>query len=87
MPNSTFYKGCAPACTLAAGLYSLEGESVYGHLNEKSNTFATADFESGSVDVYAYTPSSLTYQQSFNNGLSGSTLYPIGITYNRRPKE
>ncbi|MGA8575799.1 MAG: hypothetical protein WB609_08995 [Candidatus Cybelea sp.] len=56
------YKGCAPACTLAAGLYSLEGESVYGHLNEKSNTFATADFESGSVDVYAYTPSSLTYQ-------------------------
>jgi len=80
------YKGCAPACTLAAGPYSLVGESVYGHLNEKSNMFVASDFLNGQVNVYAYTPSSLTYQYHFNNGLSGSTD-PEGVTYNRRPQE
>jgi hypothetical protein len=80
------YKGCAPACALAAGPYALVGEAVYGHLNEKSTMFVASDFLNGQVNVYAYTPSSLTYLYHFNNGLSGSTD-PTGATYNRRAKE
>ncbi len=80
------YKGCNPACSLAAGPYALHGEAVFGHLNEKSTKFAAGDFASGSVDVYAYAQTGLTYQNSFNNGLKASGIVE-GVTYNRRAKE
>lgn len=80
------YKGCNPACSLFGGPYSLQGEAVFGHLNRKSTEFATADFVSGSIDVYGYTGKSLTYQYSFNNGLS-SSLEIEGVTYNFRADE
>ncbi len=80
------YKGCKPACTLFAGPYSLQGESVFGHLNRESSHFAAADFQSGSVDVYRYGSKSLAYEYSFNNGL-GPSDGPDGVTYNRRAKQ
>ena len=80
------YKGCNPACSLFGGPYSMQGEAVFGHLNKKSTEFAAADFATGSIDVYGYTQKSLTYQYSFNNGLSAS-LEIEGVTYNFRAEE
>ncbi|HEX3671658.1 MAG TPA: hypothetical protein VHT92_08150 [Candidatus Cybelea sp.] len=81
--NLYVYNGCNPGCSLVGGPYSLQGEAVFGHLNKKSTEFATADFVTGSVDVYAYTPKKIAYLYSFNNGLS-SSLEPLGVTYNFR---
>ncbi len=40
-------------------------------MRNRLSSFA-ADFEFGQVDVYKYGPTSLTYEYSFNNGLSAS---------------
>ncbi len=77
------YKGCAPACTLFAGPFALHGEAFYGHLNKNSTRFATSDYQTASIDVYTYSPKSLEYLYSFNNGLDTSSLIN-GVTYNGR---
>lgn len=74
------YSGCNPACTLVGGPYSLQGASVFGHVNGQSMTFAAADHANNSIDVYYYSPSSLTYWYSFDNGLSAS-LSVVGVAY------
>jgi hypothetical protein len=79
------YHGCNPACTLVGGPFPLVGESVFGTVNRQSMTFAANDFTNGQVDVYYYTPTSLTYWYSFNNGMAAS-LTPEGIQYNPSPK-
>ncbi|MGC1381580.1 MAG: hypothetical protein WA814_11235 [Candidatus Baltobacteraceae bacterium] len=66
------YSGCNPSCSLVGGPFPLEGESVFGHLSKQSMTLATGDFEFGQVDVYNYSPTSLSYSYSFNNGFSPS---------------
>lgn len=76
------YKGCEPACTLVAGPYVLKG-GLFGHLNKRSTEFAVANYVAGSIDVYDYSAKSLTYEYSFNNGLSGS-FSPEDVTYNVR---
>jgi hypothetical protein len=68
------YKGCNPACTLVGGPYSLQGQSLFGHLNSQSMIFAAADFQNGQIDVYHYAVSGVTYWYSFNNGLDPSQL-------------
>jgi hypothetical protein len=75
------YKGCNPACTVVGGPFPLEGESVFGTVNKQSMTFAATDSATGQVDVYYYTPTSLTYWYSFNSGLSVSATLE-GIAYN-----
>jgi hypothetical protein len=75
------YSGCNPACTLVGGPFPLEGLSVFGTLNHQSMTFAAGDQENGDVDVYAYTPTSLTYLYSFSNGLSASAMIE-GVAFN-----
>ncbi|HEY5426169.1 MAG TPA: hypothetical protein VIJ77_06415 [Candidatus Tumulicola sp.] len=78
------YSGCNPACTLVGGPFALNGEAVFGHLNSKfNNKLATGDFAFGQVDIYRYSPTSLTYAYSFNNGLSAS-LDVEGAAYNKR---
>jgi hypothetical protein len=79
------YKGCNPACTLVGGPFPLQGESVFGALNKQSMTFMAGDFANGQVDVYLYTPTSLTYFYSFNNGLSVSGKIE-GVAYNPAQK-
>ena len=84
------YNGCNPACSLVGGPFPLSGEcgsgtsvctSVYGIPNKQSMTLAVGTRTTGSVDVYYYSPTSLTYWYSFTNGLSASGLIE-GLGYN-----
>jgi hypothetical protein len=71
-PAVRIYKGCNPTCTLVAGPFTLHGDSVFGHLNKKSTEFIAGDYANGEIDVYKYSTKGLTYEYSFNNGLSVS---------------
>jgi hypothetical protein len=84
--NVYIYSGCNPACTLVGGPFTLNGEAVFGHLNKQSMTFATGDFPNGQIDVYQYSPTSLTYFYSFNNGLSASDDVE-GTAFNPRSEQ
>jgi hypothetical protein len=66
------YSGCNPACTLVGGPFPMQGLSVFGALNKQSMTFTAGDQQNGQVDVYLYSPTSVTFLYSFNNGLSPS---------------
>jgi hypothetical protein len=74
------YKGCNPACTVVGGPFTLHGESIFGHLDRGGNAYATVEHAAGQVDIYSYTPTALTYQYSFNNGLNTSQDF-VGIAY------
>lgn len=63
------YKGCNPQCQLVGGPFALKGNSLYGNLNEEGNELALGDVTYGQVDVYDYTPTSITYEYSFRRGL------------------
>jgi hypothetical protein len=66
------YSGCNPHCRLIGGPFTLVGASLFGHLNDQSTEFFAADDEFGQIDVYKYTPTALTYEYSFSNGLTQS---------------
>jgi hypothetical protein len=78
------YAGCNPKCKKVGGPFPLQGASWYGHLNATSTRFAAADYEYGQVDVYKYSPTTLTYLYSFNSGLNSNIA---GTAYNPRSKE
>jgi hypothetical protein len=80
------YKGCNPACTLVGGPFPMLNSSLYGHLDKYSKNFVAGDFAFGQVDVYKYTPTSLTYSYSFNNGLVGGYIVE-GAAFNPRSDE
>jgi hypothetical protein len=67
------YSGCNPTCTVVGGPFTLEGNSFYGSLNKKGTELALGDWELGQVDIYRYTPTSLTYEYSFDAGLTPSS--------------
>jgi len=69
-PALWVYHGCNPSCKLVGGPFALEGDSFYGSLNKKGSELTLGDSQLGQVDVYAYTPKKLTYEYSFNSGLS-----------------
>lgn len=75
------YKGCDPVCTLVGGPFTLNGETVFGHLNERSTEFVGGDFQYGEADVYKYAPTRLTYEYSFDNGLNASEIVE-GVGFN-----
>lgn len=80
------YKGCNPKCKVIGGPFPFEGSTTYGHLNEDSTALVAADWQYGQADVYAYSPTKITYKYSFNNGLS-SHYGVSGAAYNPRSKE
>jgi hypothetical protein len=87
IPNALYvYRGCTPKCKRVGGPFSLEGGTIFGHLNKSSTSFAAGDYQYGQVDIYKYTPKSLTYLYSFNNGLSASNDVG-GAAYSPRSKE
>lgn len=87
IPSSLYvYHGCKPKCKKIGGPFALEGSTIFGHLNKRSTAFAAGDEQYGQVDIYNYTPTSLTYQYSFNNGLSYSATVG-GVAYSPRSKE
>ena len=79
------YSGCKPACTLVAGPLSLRGWGNYGHLNRAGDEYAFANEDFGTIDIYAYTPTALTYEYSFD----GPQGYQVieGVAFNPRSKE
>jgi hypothetical protein len=85
-PAVYVYSGCRPACKLIGGPFPLKGTGFYGHLNMDSTSFVAADYQHGEIDVYRYTPTSLKYMYSFNNGLSQSSGV-VGAAYNPSSKE
>jgi hypothetical protein len=84
MPGVYVYSGCKPQCKEIGGPFSLQGTSRYGHLNESSTRLAMADYQFGQVDVYAYSPTAITYLYSFNNGLNSNI---VGASYTPRSDE
>ena len=79
------YKGCNPACTLVGGPFSLHGESGQAHLDKNSQHLVVDDAGNNTIDVYAYSPTSLTYLYSFNNGFQGQ--FTSGAAFNPRSKQ
>lgn len=72
-PDLRVYSGCNPKCTHVGGPFPLRGGgSTYGHLNGRSNKliFAEGNDGYGKLDVYSYSPSSISYLYSITNGLS-----------------
>jgi hypothetical protein len=80
------YSGCNPACTVVGGPFALHGETFWGHLNQKSTQFATANYVAGEIDVYKYSTTALTFLYSYNNGLTPSASVK-GAAYNPRSNE
>ncbi|HLY01197.1 MAG TPA: hypothetical protein VKR56_01730 [Candidatus Cybelea sp.] len=84
------YKGCKPACSLVGGPFGLAGEALVGHLDGNSATYATATISEyisgqGEVDVYRYSPTKLTHEYSFTNGIGNNFI--ASTAYNPRSKE
>jgi hypothetical protein len=79
-PALYVYSGCNPACTMLSGPLPLHGNGTYGLLNKDSTEFAAGDSEYSSIDVYKYSPTSLTYEYSVDNGLKN--VY--GVAFNPR---
>lgn len=69
-PALWVYHGCNPGCKKVAGPLALEGDSFYGSLSKNGSELVLGDSQYGQVDVYAYKPKKITYEYSFNNGLS-----------------
>ena len=80
------YRGCKPACKKIGGPFSLEGSTIFGHLNKDSTAFAAGDNQFGQVNIYKYAPKNVTYLYSFNSGLSVSGDVG-GVAYSPRSKE
>lgn len=80
------YRGCKPKCTIVGGPFTLHGESFNAKVNDTGKMLAAVEYAVGQVDVYSYTPRTLTYKYSFNNGLSVS-IQPIGIAFTPRSHE
>ncbi|MBV8343746.1 MAG: hypothetical protein JO190_02005 [Candidatus Eremiobacteraeota bacterium] len=79
------YQGCRPQCTLIGGPFTLKHATMTGHLDGDGKLFAAADYQRARVDVYGYTPTSLTYQYSLTDGLSAGAA--AGVAFTPRSKE
>lgn len=80
------YSGCNPSCSLVGGPFPLQGETVFGHLNKQSMAFVAGNVAAGSLDIYSYSPTSLTYMYSITNGFSPSEEVE-GAAYNPRSEQ
>ena len=81
---------CTPDATRrarsSAAPSRFRGISVFGKLNRQSMTLAAADQENGTIDVYQYSPTALTYWYSISNGL-GVSYTVNGVSQNPRSKQ
>ena len=77
------YSGCNPACTVVGGPFPLEGQPFSGTLNATGETFGTIESEfpyGGTVDIYKYTPTNVTYEYSFDSSFAPVSA-PEGFAY------
>jgi hypothetical protein len=66
------YSGCSPACTSVSENTLSNDAAIFGHLGRQSQRLVAGGYAAAQVDIYAYTPTTLIYYYSFNNGLNGS---------------
>jgi hypothetical protein len=76
------YSGCNPNCTVVGGPFPLQDNPIYGALNAKGDTFGVmeAGFLGGTVDIYSYSPTKLTYKYSFASHYAPAAT-PSGFAY------
>jgi hypothetical protein len=77
------YSGCDPACTVVGGPFRLEGTPFFGALNEKGDKFGVMESAAptgGTVDIYKYAPTKLTYLYSFDSSFALSSD-PYGFAF------
>jgi hypothetical protein len=80
------YSGCNPACTSLSDDTLSNDTGIFGHLGKQSQRLVVAAYLKGQLDIYRYTPTTLTYFYSFNNGLS-SSLDVEGAAYSPSSKK
>lgn len=73
------YRGCKPTCTKIGGPLLLRGPTTFAHLDRRSTKLIAADFHNFRVDVYTYTPTQLTFEYDFDNGIDGKFLDGIAV--------
>jgi hypothetical protein len=83
------YSGCNPGCTVVGGPFPLHGNPFQGALNAKGDTFRVMETnlayggnnsQGGTVDIYGYSPTKLTYKYSFPSSLA-PPANPKGFAY------
>jgi hypothetical protein len=68
------YSGCNPACTSVSDNSLTNNSALFGHIGRQGERLIVGAYLAGQADIYAYTPTTLTYYYSFNNGLTASGL-------------
>jgi len=64
------YSGCNPACTGVSDNTLTNNTAIFGHIGKHGQRLVAGAYLKGQADIYQYSPSTLTYYYSFNNGLS-----------------
>jgi len=68
------YSGCNPACTDVSDNSLTNNSALFGHIGKQGQRLIVGAYLAGQADIYQYSPTTLTYYYSFNNGLSASGL-------------
>jgi hypothetical protein len=66
------YSGCNPACTSVSDNDLTENTAIFGHIGKQGQRLVVGAYLVGQADIYQYSPTTLTYYYSFNNGLIAS---------------
>ncbi|HVR45366.1 MAG TPA: hypothetical protein VMT95_06605, partial [Candidatus Binatia bacterium] len=61
--------------------------AIFGHLGKQSQRLVVGAYLKGQLDIYRYTPTTLTYYYSFNNGLGGASQDIEGAAYSPSSKK
>jgi hypothetical protein len=64
------YSGCNPACTGVSDNTLTNNTAIFGHIGKRGQRLVAGAYLKGQADIYQYSPTTLTYYYSFNNGLS-----------------
>jgi hypothetical protein len=80
------YSGCKPARTSVSDNQLPESAVIFGHIGRHGDRLVVAAYLKGQVDIYAYTPTTLTYYYSFANGLDRSADVE-GVAYSPSSKK
>ncbi|HEY6326140.1 MAG TPA: hypothetical protein VIW73_06450 [Candidatus Cybelea sp.] len=66
------YSGCNPACTSVSDNSLTNNTAIFGHIGKQGQRLVVGAYLKAQVDIYSYSPTTLTYFYSFNNGFISS---------------
>jgi hypothetical protein len=72
------YRGCKPRCHRIGGPFPLRAQDAYGHIDRNGTLFAAGGDKE--IDVFSYSPTSVKYLYSFDNGIPGTN----GVAFSPR---